>query len=48
MDASSRDHVDTRRVALHRGAEPAAGLTNTATGRTTHEAGFALPIVIWA
>ena len=40
--------MNARRGAFHYGGEPAAGLTDTATGRSTRDGGFALPIVIFA
>ena len=48
MDARNQDHVDTRRDARGSCCEPTARLTDTATGRTTRDGGFALPIVMFA
>ena len=47
MDARNQDHVGTRRDAHGGCFEPTVRLTDTATGRTTREGGFALPIVIY-
>ena len=48
MDARSRNHTDTRRAAFRRGRKPTAGYTGTPLVRTARDAGFALPIVVFA
>ena len=48
MDASSRNHMNTRRAVFQTSREPSTGHGGTPLIRTARDAGFAMPIVVFA